>query len=86
MYNAARYIASVILRVFEISLVLRCILSWIPGLRGSKFDDILYSVTEPVVGPVRNFIYRLFPALRSFPLDLSVLIVFMLISTLQNII
>jgi YggT family protein len=36
--------------------MIRIILSWIPGLRDSGFGRIIYELTEPILGPIRNMI------------------------------
>ena len=61
------------------------IISWIPSLRDSKLYDVLHSLTEPVVSPVRNLIYRI-PGADGMPIDLSFLAVYMLLSVIINIV
>lgn len=52
--------AAVILffRVIEILILLRIIFSWIPFRRENKFAIFIYSVTEPILSPIRNLIAR----------------------------
>ncbi len=37
-------------------ILIRIILSWIPVLRDTKFGDIIYQLTEPILGPIRSMI------------------------------
>ncbi len=78
--------ALVILNVFSYALVFRCICSWIPQLSNSSVGNFIYSITEPVVAPVRRLLYRLIPSLERLPIDLSVLTVFLIIDFLMLII
>lgn len=73
-----------ILRLFEILLFIRAILSWFPISRDNAVSRFLESATEPVLLPVRKLLYRI-PALQNFPLDLSYIVVFLLIQLLSGI-
>jgi YggT family protein len=37
-------------------ILIRIILSWIPGLRDSGFGRIIYELTEPILGPIRHML------------------------------
>ena len=37
-------------------ILIRIILSWIPGLRDSGFGRIIYELTEPILGPIRRML------------------------------
>lgn len=73
-----------ILRVYELLLIARAILSWFPML-GGVVMDMLYSVTEPVLSPIRNLLWKI-PALQSFPIDLSVLVAFLVIDVIRTVV
>lgn len=66
-------------------MVATAIASWIPPLRDSKLGYFLYSCTEPVIRPVRELIYRI-PGADNLPIDLSFLVVYILLSVIENII
>lgn len=53
-----------------------------PGHSATLF---LKSICEPVLQPVRKFLYRTFPALYKFPIDFSPLLVFFIINLLEGI-
>jgi YggT family protein len=66
-----------ILEVFSLMLLVRALLSWFRPQRGGllgQVDDVLTTITEPVVGPVR----RVLP--RMGPFDFSALIVMVVIN------
>lgn len=52
--------------VFIFAMIIRAILSWIPGAQGHAGEGLLRAITEPVIRPVRNIV----PAING--LDLSV--------------
>lgn len=70
-----------LLQVYFVVLIARIILSWFPQRPGSALSSItsvIFSVTEPVLGPLR----RVIPPLGMF--DLSPLIVFIGLQILQR--
>jgi YggT family protein len=77
----AMVIISILLQVFVLLLVVRAVLSWVrPGpespVRG--LADFVYTVTEPVLGPIRSVL----PPMGGF--DLSPLIVIVIISVIRS--
>ncbi len=73
------------LQVYLIALFARIILSWFPISEGSALAPVfsaLYTVTEPVLGPIR----RLLPPMRmgAMALDLSPIIVIFGMQILQG--
>ena len=73
----------ILLSIFETVLIVRAILSWIPSARTSRVAQALNMITEPVVSPVRKLLFKMEWA-RRCPIDLSVLVVFILISILEK--
>lgn len=69
-------------RIYEILLVIRCILSWFPGLYNG-FTVFVYKMTEPILLPIRNLIFRLMRG-RMIMIDLSPIVVFLLIDIIVN--
>lgn len=66
------------LNVYAFILIARALMSWFdPGFR-SAIGQIIYKITEPVVGPVR----RLMPSTGG--IDFSVMIVIFVIYILRN--
>jgi YggT family protein len=70
-----------LLSVYVIVLIARAILSWFPISPGSALTPIvrfLYTVTEPLLAPLR----RVIPALGGF--DLSFIVLFIIIQVVQS--
>lgn len=68
-------ILNALLVAFEIAMFARAILSWFP-MGWGKLEEFLYSVTEPVITPVRNLLGN--TSLGGLPIDLSFLITYVL--------
>lgn len=73
----------IVLSLFETCLIVRAILSWIPPARQSRIFDFLVRITEPIIHPVRKLLMRM-EWVRRCPIDLSFLLVFILITVLEN--
>ncbi len=77
---------SLILEGISLAMLVRAVLSWFPSVdRSSKFMQILYTVTEFFIAPVRDIIWKLIPKARMFPLDLSFIATYLLIKGLQTL-
>jgi YggT family protein len=84
--NPIGRLVCIALSVFWIILLIRVIVSWIelagwrPPLTGPlrTLFELLFDVTEPVLRPIR----RILPP--AGPLDLSVIVAFLIIFVLQN--
>ena len=72
--------------ILHIMLFVRIILSWIPVARDSRFMEILYSFTEPILAPIRNLIARSPLGGPGMVLDFSPLIALLLIRLAQTVI
>lgn len=69
-----------VLRLFEVALLGRVILSWFPNVdRSNPLIQLLFDVTEPVLKPVRDML----PQTSMF--DFSPLVVFLVIQVLMSI-
>ena len=42
--------------ILSFAILLRCILSWLPLNRNNFFVRIVYSLTEPILAPIRRLI------------------------------
>lgn len=76
-------ILNTLLVAFEIAMFARAILSWFPS-GGGRFEDFLYSLTEPVISPMRNLIGK--SALGGMPIDLSFLITYVLVVAAERVV
>lgn len=84
VYNAI----NLVLLVFEWALIIRVLMTWLPVSKNNKFVDLLYAVTEPVLGPIRNMLSKSsFMNNSMFSMfDFSPIVAFILISVVRNVI
>ncbi|MGQ3684678.1 MAG: YggT family protein [Candidatus Loosdrechtia sp.] len=69
-----------IISLYEIALLIRIILSWVPHNPYNQAVQILYKITEPVLSPVRKFI----PPFRG--IDFSPILVFVALGIVKRMI
>ena len=75
-------LVSVFLGAEQLLMMFRAVLSWLPVDEDSDISNFLFAMTEPVIYPVRMLLDR-FEGLVEFPIDLSFIISFMLLSLVQ---
>ncbi len=75
---------SVLISAMQLLMMLRAVISWLPVDEDSNLVTFLYTMTEPLIMPVRALLSR-FEALEDMPIDISFLIAFMLLSLVQLI-
>ena len=68
------------LDIYQLIILVRVLMSWFPESMNNRFGYIIHSLTEPLLGFIRN----LMP--RTGMVDLSPLIAFFLLSLLQELI
>lgn len=69
-----------VLWIFQLVLLARVLLSWFPNVdRSNPLIQLIYSITEPVLRPVRDLLPQ------SGMMDLSPLIVFLIIQVLMRL-
>ena len=73
------------LKLFEIVVIVRAVLSWFPDARRSTFARVVYNITEPVYKPVRNILAKSIFNER-IPFDISPIIIILLIELIISII
>lgn len=64
-------VAYVLIIAEQLCMFLRAILSWFIQDEDNVLMNFLYYITEPVITPVRMILYRLFPTLEEFPVDIA---------------
>ncbi len=69
----------ILAQALSVAIILRALLSWLPGARTSRFMTLLYEITEPILGPIR----RLLPGMGGF--DLSPMLGLILIQVLETV-
>ena len=83
MYYIFRNIAILLITALQYIMFFTAIASWIPQLRGSRLTQTLYMLTEPIVSPFRQLLRRI-PAMQTFPLDMSFLLAYLVLSMLRS--
>lgn len=71
-----------LLNILNWLILIQCLMSWFPGARYSKAYEILSMFTEPLVGPIREVLFRYI----DIPIDFSPIIAFFVISMVQKLI
>ena len=71
-----------LLNVLTWLIIIQCLMSWFPGARYSRVYEILSMFTEPLVGPIREVLFRYI----DIPIDFSPIIAFFVISMVQRLI
>ena len=87
MLTIIRYaigIVKIALSLLELIFLVRAIMSWIMPYENNSFARFVRSVTDTVTAPVRRVLNR-FDGIRTFPLDLSFLITFLLITAVHSL-
>lgn len=69
------YILANLIRTYQTILFVRAIMSWFQDVARSSFGQFIYSLTEPVLAPVRDFL-RSRLNLGGIPIDISFLVVY----------
>ncbi|MCF6148108.1 MAG: YggT family protein [Candidatus Kuenenia sp.] len=69
-----------IISLYEIVLIIRIVLSWVPHNPYNQAIQFLYKITEPVLSPVRRYI----PTFRG--IDFSPIVVFIGLGFIKRII
>jgi len=72
----------VLLGALELCMFARAILSWFPPEEESRLELFLFSVTEPLIVPVRAVLNR-FESIAALPIDISFFVTMLLLSFLQ---
>lgn len=61
-----------VISLFQFVMLVRAVCSWFPKVRVTKFFRILHVITEPVISPMRDLLFKI-SFLRRLPIDLSFL-------------
>lgn len=85
LINIIRWFLGAFLRVYELLFIVRALLSWFPGANTGGIGEFLYAVTEPILAPIRQVLWKI-PFLQGIPIDFSVLVAYILIDVIRSII
>ncbi|MBE6708670.1 MAG: YggT family protein [Ruminococcaceae bacterium] len=79
-----RGVADGIVTLLQIAMLVRAVVSWFPGGEDSVIGFVAYTISEPVVIPVRKVLEK-FESVRNFPIDMSFFVAFMLVSIMSSV-
>ena len=64
-------------------IIARVLMSWFPGARGGPFSNLVHSLSEPVLGPVRRLIQK--TPLGGSMLDISPIFALLLLRVAESL-
>ena len=73
-----------LLRIIEIIIIARCILSFIPQLKNNQFVKLIIWVTEPVLLPARLLLKKFMPN-DAPPIDFSPILTYLFLIVIRII-
>lgn len=73
-----------LINLIQLLIFIRVILSYLRDLHYSKFAKIIHQLTEPILGPVRELLYRL--GLERGMLDFSPIAAFLILYLIKVIV
>ncbi len=79
-----RGVADGLVTLLQIAMLVRAVVSWFPGGEDSVIGFVAYTISEPVVLPVRKFLEK-FESIRNFPIDMSFFITFFLVTMVASV-
>ena len=80
----ARSLAGTLINLLQTLMLIMALMSWIPQLRQSRLYYAISMIVEPVIDPFRRLLYKI-PGMDRFPLDLSLLAAYMVLSMLAGL-
>ena len=78
--NVFRTVVVLLLLVLQTAMIVRAVLSWFP-IEQNKLIDFLYAITEPFIAPIRALFDKM-GWFRGFPIDMSFMAAYLLITLL----
>lgn len=72
-------------KVLDSLIFIRVILSWFPIRKDNALIRLLYALTEPILGPIRNILFKSPLGGPGMMLDFSPIIAIFLIEILQSL-
>ena len=79
-----RRVAILFIQVVQTLMLVMALMSWIPQLRQTRVYQMISMVVEPIIDPFRRLLYRI-PGMDRFPLDLSFLAAWLVLSLLAGL-
>lgn len=69
--------------IIELLILARIIISYIPNLKGSQITEVIYQLTEPILHPVRELLYKI--GLNKGMIDFAPIGAFLLLALIRNL-
>lgn len=69
-----------LIEFIEWMIVVRALMSWFPNSRGTKLHAFTYKVTEPIISPIRDIMFKRFNS----TIDFSPVIALLLLQLISN--
>ena len=85
MFQMIAEVVRIFFNILDYAILARCILSWLPIDRNNPVSDLIYSLTEPVLAPVRNMVYRSPIGESMRMIDFSPVIAMLILSGVQQV-
>ncbi len=82
--SIVRRTALLLIEILQGLMLVMAIMSWVPQLRQSRLYQIVSMMVEPVIDPFRRLLWKI-PGMDRFPLDLSFLAAWLVLSFLAGI-
>jgi YggT family protein len=81
--NFLQYALAKLIEIYMYIIVIRAIISWFSPNPYNNLYILLITITEPILGRIRKFQFRLFPTFR---IDFSPFLAIILLNIIRNII
>ena len=72
-----------VFNIMKLLILARIIISYIPNLRGSQITEIVYQLTEPILHPVRELLYKI--GLNKGMIDFSPIGAYLLLNVIRSL-
>ncbi len=82
--SLVRSLALLLIQVLQALMLVMALMSWVPQLRQSRLYYTVSSLVEPVIAPFRRLLWKI-PGMDRFPLDLSFLAAWLVLSLLESL-
>lgn len=75
----------ILFSIIEIAILARVVISWLPVNKDSRIIQFLYTITEPILAPIRSMIEKSAFG-KNMMFDISPIVAFLLIGIVRNIV
>ncbi len=76
----------ILIRIIDFAILIRCLLSWFPINRNNPIISFIYTLTEPILSPIRNMLAKSPLGSSAFMIDFSPIFAFLLLNLISNLI